>query len=107
MTIPRTPAGGTGDRESVSRAARQTHDTADAPPSEVPRQLRRRRAAASRCEPLPDGRRDPLDDQCDERVTDAVAASWRAAWCHIARAGLHPIIPERVMAAIRGRNEAP
>lgn len=29
--------------------------------SDIPRQLRRRRAAADRCEPLEDGRRDPLD----------------------------------------------
>jgi hypothetical protein len=97
MTIPRTPAGDTGDRESVSSAARQTHDTADAPPS-VPEQFRRRRAASWRCEPLPpDGRRDPLDPAA-EPLTEREVDSWRAAWTHLHAFGLPAVVPDRVLA---------
>jgi hypothetical protein len=60
--------------------------------------LRRRRAASWRCPPLADGRRDPLDP-VPEPLTDAELDSWRVAWWHTRRAGLEPIIPERILLA--------
>lgn len=101
MTTAAPKGGRVGQR--ADRAQSQT--TAYVSPS-VPEQLRRRRAASWRLPPLESGLRDPLG-ATDEPITDAVVASWRAAWCHISRAGLQPIIPDRLMAAIRGRNEAP
>lgn len=117
---PATQSGAPPPRErpasndsSRDEAARQTQDkpparravtdvsTLDYAPSAVPAALRRRRAAAWRCEPLPDGRRrDPLEEGgCDEPITGAQLISWRAAWRHLHRLGLPAIIPQRVVAA--------
>lgn len=96
MTNPRTPdqCGGSG---VDARPARRPDATATAPQSR-PAQLRRRRAASWRLPPLCDGRRDPLDS-AGEPISDAELDSWRAAWCHLDRAGLVAVIPQRVLVA--------
>ncbi|MGH3547798.1 MAG: hypothetical protein ACRDQU_06720 [Pseudonocardiaceae bacterium] len=74
----------------------------DNPRPDISAELRRRRVAAARCEPLPDGRRDPADP-IDEPLSDAELDAWRAAWRHLHRAGLGAIIPTRVLAAAARR----
>lgn len=100
MKDPRPPEeGGAGAGESVSRQLDCTQDTATASPSDVPAQLRRRRAASWRCNPLQSGRRDPWHDPPTESVTERELASWRAAWRHLRGCGLPAVVPERVVAA--------
>lgn len=53
---------------------------------ELAQQLRRRRDAAGRCEPLPGGRRDPwldLDDDQPQTVTEAAIDAWLDAAHHV------------------------
>ncbi|MGH3788830.1 MAG: hypothetical protein ACRDRG_20295 [Pseudonocardiaceae bacterium] len=102
MTNPRTESVA-GVRQSVSHHGRRpAHDTADTRPSDVPAQLRRRRVASWRCEPLIDGRRDPLDSPA-EPITDEELESWRRAWIHLRSLDLPPIVPPRVAAGIAQR----
>ncbi|GEL22752.1 hypothetical protein PSU4_17060 [Pseudonocardia sulfidoxydans NBRC 16205] len=49
--------------------------------------LRRRQAAALRCEPLDTGHRDPHTDATRDHVDPRTVESWRAAWSHLAAAG--------------------
>jgi hypothetical protein len=72
----------------------------------IPRQLRRRRAASRRCEPLRSGLRDPADPTPTESVTERELASWRTAWWHLDRLGLPAIIPEKVLATAGSRGGA-
>jgi hypothetical protein len=99
MKNPRTGESDAGASEAVSRPLDCAQDTAS--PSDLPAQLRRRRAASWRCEPLPGGQRDPLNDDGfdDEPLTDAELDSWRAAWQHLNRLGLPALVPARVVAA--------
>ncbi|MGH3777642.1 MAG: hypothetical protein ACRDRR_18255 [Pseudonocardiaceae bacterium] len=73
MTNPRTTGSGAGVRESVTataaRPAHRSHHT------DLPRELRRRRVASWRCEPLPDGRRDPADPQVQPLTAAELARS--------------------------------
>lgn len=93
---PRAEGGGRDQRDAATTTA--DRDATRAASQSVPAELRRRRAAAWRCEPLADGLCDPLDP-CDEPVSDGELDSWRAAWSHLDRVGLVAIIPERVLAA--------
>ncbi|MGH3511657.1 MAG: hypothetical protein ACRDRB_05195 [Pseudonocardiaceae bacterium] len=97
MNDPRTE-GVRGSDESVATAGRPAHDIPHPRHSDIPAQLRRRRAASRRLPPLPDGRRDPLDST-HEPITDAEIDAWRATWSHLDRLGLPAIIPSRVVAA--------
>jgi hypothetical protein len=87
----RPGAGGRGDAGDLLGGGVSTEN--------LPDQLRRRRAASWRLPPLADGRRDPLDS-ADEPIRDAELVSWRAAWWHLRRAGLEPVIPKRVLVAV-------
>lgn len=60
-----------------------SEDTADTRQFDIPAQLRRRRSASSRCQPLDNGHRDPLDPppQSDGTVWDL--ESWAAAAAHL------------------------
>lgn len=99
MTNPRTGSDA-GVRESIDH-----HDDdsqilpAAASPSDIPAQLRRRRAASRRSEPLESGLRDPLDHPVHEPLTDAELDSWRAAWRHLHALELPAVIPERIILA--------
>lgn len=97
----RTPALGGGRCQLAGRAGND--DTRDTRHSDVPAQLRRRRAAAHRCPPLPGGRRDPWHYPATEPVTDRELASWRLAWRHLHGLDLPAAVPERVVAAGRAR----
>ncbi|MGH3547601.1 MAG: hypothetical protein ACRDQU_05685 [Pseudonocardiaceae bacterium] len=77
----------------------------DNPRTGVPAQLLRRRVASWRCEPLPDGRRDPAGP-VDEPISEAELASWRAAWWHLAKLDLPAIVPTRVLTAAGRRGGA-
>jgi hypothetical protein len=92
MTSPRTDPV-CGDSGVDAWPARRAQNN---PASDIPGQLRRRRVAAWRLEPLESGRRDPLDS-ADEPLTDAELDSWRAAWCYLDRMGLPAVIPDRVL----------
>lgn len=96
MTSPRTPAGDTGDRESISGQLDVGHDT---PSPSVTDQLRGRRAASWRLLPLESGARDPWDDQLTGPVSERERDSWQAAWLHLYRLGLPAIIPPVVLGA--------
>lgn len=63
--------------------------------------LRRRRAAALRCAPLPDGRRDPADLLPTGRLTARERGAWAAAAAHLRAVGCEPVIPEQVSRAGR------
>jgi hypothetical protein len=99
MTNPRADAVRGGSDNVDAGQARRSDATAT--PS-VPARLRRRRAASWRCEPLADGRRDPLD-RCAEPLTDTELASWRLAWLHLHALGFPAVVPERVLAAAGSR----
>ncbi|MGH3549766.1 MAG: hypothetical protein ACRDQU_17000 [Pseudonocardiaceae bacterium] len=101
MNDPRTE-GVRGSDESVATTGRPAHDIPDTRHSDIPTQLRRRRAAACRCPPLPDGRRDPLDS-ADEPITDDEIDTWRATWLHLHRLDLPAVVPAHVLAAGRAR----
>lgn len=90
----RTPATSGGRSELAEGAG--SDDTACTQQSDVPAQLRRRRAASWRCEPLESGRRDPWVDQHPDTWTDAELDSWAAAAVHLRRAGLTPQVPDSV-----------
>lgn len=98
-----TPApcdqGGRYQRDGSSTTSDPVPDGSAPPRHSVPQQLRRRRAASWRCEPLRTGLRDPADPTPTYRVTERELASWRAAYCHLNRLGLVAIIPEKVPAA--------
>ncbi len=94
-----TPAPGKGGRDQHSATTTKAdRDATATDPQSVPTQLRRRRAAAWRCEPLVSGLRDPLDP-AGEPLTDAELASWRVAWLHLAELDLPAIVPPRVLVA--------
>jgi hypothetical protein len=84
MLNPRAKAGH-GGSGTVSGQLDWTHDTASPP---VPEQLRRRRAASWRREPLPDGRRDPFDPITPRDWTSREVASWDTAAQHLCACGL-------------------
>ncbi|MGH3785860.1 MAG: hypothetical protein ACRDRG_04765 [Pseudonocardiaceae bacterium] len=74
-------------------------DADDQPAGEVdtegiPSQLRRRRAASWRLEPLARGYQDPW--RYREELTPRRLAAWRAAWRHLRCHGLQPVVPEQV-----------
>jgi hypothetical protein len=69
----------------------------------IPAQLRRRRGASYRCEPLPDGHQEPWHYPATEPVSDRELDSWRAAWHHLHAFGLPAVVPERVLAAAGSR----
>jgi hypothetical protein len=98
-----TPAprdqGGRYQRDRSSTTSDPILDGSGFLPQSVAAQLRRRRAASWRCEPLWSGLRDPADLTPAESVTERELASWRTAWWHLDRLGLPAIIPERVLAA--------
>lgn len=63
--------------------------------------LRRRRAAALRCEPLPgDGRRDPLEPLELEHLGWSELDRWAATLLHLSRAGLPGLPPADVARAL-------
>ncbi|MGH3798481.1 MAG: hypothetical protein ACRDSP_26860 [Pseudonocardiaceae bacterium] len=72
----------------------------------VPEQLRRRRAASWRCEPLAGGHRDPWADWHAAGWTDAELESWGAAAGHLRGLELFGSwqVPESVRAAWRRRS---
>lgn len=103
MTNPRTPVpcGGSG---VDARPARRPDTTATDPQS-GPAQLRRRRAASWRCEPLPGGSRDPWADRHSARWTAAELDSWRNTVEHLRANQLYGRwqVPESVRMAWRRR----
>lgn len=80
MTKPHTTGSGAGLRESVTTAARPAQDNHR---TDIPAELRRRRVAGWRCEPL----------------SDAELVSWRLAWLHLAELDLPAVVPSRVLVA--------
>jgi hypothetical protein len=70
----RTPATSGGRRQLAERAG---GDDTRAIPRSVPRQLRRRRAASWRCEPLWAGQRDPWTDERPADWTATEVESWQ------------------------------
>lgn len=69
----------------------------------IARQLRRRRAAAVRCEPLIDGRRDPLELPRQPTPDVRELDSWGAALAHLRAAGLAGLPPADVRRALAAR----
>jgi uncharacterized protein YfaQ (DUF2300 family) len=67
----------------------------------APQQLRRRRAAAWRCEPLADGRRDPLVHRHPDDWSARELESWAAAVAHLRYLDLPAVAPESVRQAWR------
>jgi hypothetical protein len=65
----------------------------------IARPLRQRRAASWRCEPLPDGRRDPLDAVHPANWSDDEIDSWTAAVAHLRAQGLYA--PWQLPASVR------
>lgn len=104
MTDPRTPVlcGGPGGVDA--RPARRPDATANDPQS-PPVQLRRRRAASWRLEPLADGRRDPWCGLLGNDWTDPELAAWQAAAEHLREHQLYGRwqVPESVRMAWRRR----
>jgi len=68
--------------------------------SDIPRQLRGRRAAARRLTALDDGRHDPLHLP-DEDLSDGALIGWQLAINHLLHADLCPILPPAVRRARR------
>lgn len=67
--------------------------------------LRRRAAAAARCQPLPCRCRDPWSCRCLDSAPDDVALSaWDAALAHLAGLGLLPVLPVEVARSMRQRD---
>lgn len=84
------PATGTGPSEdSAASVLFDVQSTAE-PAQDTPAQVRRRRAGARRCEPLHDGRRDPLEPDRRDRWTSArtlhVECGKHTAWLYGGRA---------------------
>ncbi|MDQ2880490.1 MAG: hypothetical protein M3Y48_04300 [Actinomycetota bacterium] len=70
--------------------------------SDLPAQLRRRRAASWRLPPLASaGLRDPWTDRHADDLNPRELMSWRVAWHHLDLLGLPAIVPEQVVAASR------
>lgn len=72
---------------------------------DVPAQLRRRRRASLRLEPLQDGRRDPWTPRRDgshDRELDA----WTRALAHLAAVGLTGLAPADVRRSLEQRRSA-
>ncbi|MFQ1002610.1 hypothetical protein [Modestobacter sp. SSW1-42] len=68
--------------------AAATRDPSPAPVERLSLQLRRRRAGAARCEPLPDGRRDPFEPVPDTRRGWSELDRCAAALLYLQRQGL-------------------
>ncbi|MCV2489453.1 hypothetical protein OF117_08735 [Geodermatophilus sp. YIM 151500] len=85
VNVPGGHDHGTGPRTSDTTAA----------------QLGRRRRAALRCEPLPDGRRDPLNPANDVGLVDVVELdAWARALAHLRTVGLVGLPPAHVRRAL-------
>lgn len=79
MSTSRKPApNGTGPLEDAAKL----FEVESSRPETIPAQLRRRRAASYRCEPLADGRRDPVSKKRPANVarTLHIAVGRRTAW---------------------------
>ena len=74
-----------------------------------PRQLRRRRAASWRCEPLGDASRDPWDPAYREDWTDSEVTAWQATAEHLRAHGLYGRwqLPDSVRVAWYRRRTCP
>jgi hypothetical protein len=79
------------------------HAVADVSTMDYVAALRRRRAASLRCPPMPDGRRDPLDDRTLDACSDRELDSWVTAVAHLSRLNLYSPqqVPSAVTAALR------
>lgn len=64
------------------------------------KQLRRRRVAAMRCAPMPDGRRDPLEPEEDPILTRAQLDDWAMTLLHLQRTGERGLPPANVARAL-------
>ncbi|MGH3935215.1 MAG: hypothetical protein ACRDS1_09605 [Pseudonocardiaceae bacterium] len=99
------PEGGPG---SAGRAA--TEHTATTRQTDVPAAVQVRRRAAASWAQRHQKRINRIFDRLNgdgEQSDDWTATevdSWRAAWHHLHRAGLPPIVPEQVVAAGRARH---
>ncbi|MGH7745377.1 MAG: hypothetical protein ACREQ5_11375 [Candidatus Dormibacteria bacterium] len=105
MNDPRTE-GVRGSDESVATAGRPAHDIPHPRHSDVPAQLRRRRAASWRCPPLAGGRRDPWDDPHPDHWTEHEVDSWSTSMKHLAAAGLPGLLPPSALVAVQRRRPA-
>lgn len=81
----------------------QSHGTADLG-QDLAAQLRRRRQAALRCEPLQDGRRDPWS--CRGQQSDRDLDAWVRALAHLEEVGLIGLAPAHVRQALASRRPA-
>lgn len=108
MTTPAPQGTEGGGRDQRTAATTTTADRTDATwtssPS-VPAQLRRRRAAAWRCEPLADGGRDPWSDQPSRYWTASEVDAWQFAAEHLRGHQLYGSwqVPESVRVSWRRR----
>ncbi len=72
---------------------------------DVAAQLRRRRQASLRCEPMADGRRDPWTSRRDVHRDEHLEA-WARALAHLRDAGLVGVPPAHVRRALADRRAA-
>lgn len=103
MTNARPEEIGTGVVESVPGG--HDHDSASHR-QDVPAQLRRRRQASLRLEPLPDGRRDPWSPRRGGDQRDAELDAWVRALEHLRELGLAGLAPHDVQRALGRRSAA-
>jgi hypothetical protein len=80
------------------------HGSAGQGQDSIPAQLRRRRLAALRCEPLGDGRQDPWSCRTEDAPSTDLD-SWARALLHLERVGLTGLPPAPVRRALAEQPE--
>jgi hypothetical protein len=93
------------DRDQCSSPSAHDPELRDLRRSEswaIPTQLRRRREASRRCEPLESGLRDPADPDTPARWADREVASWLSAAQYPHSLRYPAVVPDSVLLPRRG-----